>query len=746
VAQTAVDIVVKVVGDQKLKQLDTALKGTAANSVKASAGLDKTATSTKRAGKAAATATGNIQRMGIAFRTTLAPLVGVTGALTLLNRSFATLGKREQDAQLLANGLQKLGAGVSRFNELQRAADEFGNATLFNQEDFTQAAGVLTSFTSIAIDEYQKVIDIAGDLAQTNNVGLKDSLLQVAKALNAPSQNLSALSRSGIQFSDTQKEVIKALEKTGRLAEAQKIILQELGRQYGGNAKSAAKGLAGAVDTLGEEFRDLQEAIGKLALAPTILLIQQLTDKLSVLETQVKNTATVINFMGKQIKFLDGVTLPLKDRFDKAQQGFNGFVSSLLAGQPALRATYELLRRIARIRDAAAKGIEDFNAASTVDTTPNQGAAVLDFDKINAFRDQLKLEDELKKLNTKTKTGGGRAAVAQNDTKSAQSMLQSFQDQVALLGAKTDLERELLQIEQDRADNLRQIAELQGIDGGLREQLNNAAELLAAEESRKTIIDDTNNKFKEFFTQQQAVKQAEQDALLPLQEQRALLEAKLNGTEEEVRLKQEVDRILRSAPSLERAFVEELVRGNAELETQVELVDAQKELWGSVGKTIQAGLVNGIQAAIDGSKDLNSILSDVLKQLGSLFLNAAFNGIGSALKLPNFAEGGRPPVGQYSIVGENGPELVKFDNAATVYSNQDSRAMLSQYSPGGGMSGGGGTIRFESTVINGVEYVTREEAEAIGTRAAQAGARGGHVKSMRTLQNSRSQRAKLGMR
>lgn len=63
--------------------------------------------------------------------------------------------------------------------------------------------------------------------------------------------------------------------------------------------------------------------------------------------------------------------------------------------------------------------------------------------------------------------------------------------------------------------------------------------------------------------------------------------------------------------------------------------------------------------------------------------------------------------------------------------------------------GGGGLIRFESTVINGVEYVTRGEAEAIGMRAADQGAKrgaeGGKTKTLGALRNSRAQRAKLGL-
>ena len=145
------------------------------------------------------------------------------------------------------------------------------------------------------------------------------------------------------------------------------------------------------------------------------------------------------------------------------------------------------------------------------------------------------------------------------------------------------------------------------------------------------------------------------------------------------------------------------------------------------------------------------MLSSILGQLGSMFLNAGTKGLGNALFSGlGFADGGRPPVGQVSVVGERGPELFVPDTAGTVISNEASRAAMGRYS--GSSSGGSSskTIHFQSEVINNVEYVTVDQAMAMSRAAADDGAKrgaaGGHAKSMSTLQNSRSQRAKLGMR
>ena len=74
-------------------------------------------------------------------------------------------------------------------------------------------------------------------------------------------------------------------------------------------------------------------------------------------------------------------------------------------------------------------------------------------------------------------------------------------------------------------------------------------------------------------------------------------------------------------------------------------------------------------AAIDGSQSLSESLTGILRQLGGMFLNAGIGQLGGALKIPGFANGGRPPVGRASIVGERGPELFVPDRSGTIVPN-----------------------------------------------------------------------------
>jgi hypothetical protein len=126
-------------------------------------------------------------------------------------------------------------------------------------------------------------LDVATRLASTSGgaVDLTSTAIQLGKALNDPIANLGALGRTGIQFSQRQKDVIKALAESNRLAEAQSIILKELKTQYGGAARAAAKAGTGPIKQLFNLLGDLVEDLGKIfgeALIPYVPIIKAFID------------------------------------------------------------------------------------------------------------------------------------------------------------------------------------------------------------------------------------------------------------------------------------------------------------------------------------------------------------------------------------------------------------------------------------------------------------------------------------
>ncbi len=86
---------------------------------------------------------------------------------------------------------------------------------------------------------------------------MKSSAIQLGKALNDPIKGVTALQRVGVSFTATQKDQIKALVESGKTMEAQKLILRELNKEFGGSATAAGKTLPGQLKILKEQFNNL---------------------------------------------------------------------------------------------------------------------------------------------------------------------------------------------------------------------------------------------------------------------------------------------------------------------------------------------------------------------------------------------------------------------------------------------------------------------------------------------------------
>ena len=154
------------------------------------------------------------------------------------------------DAILKATGDS---AGLTR-REIEQLAVDIGRGTLASVAGVRDAAGVLLTFKSITGDTFKEALQLSQDLAAVGFGSIKTASLQLGKALEEPEIGLSALRRVGVSFTEEQKEQIKVLSLTGKTAEAQALILKALKEQVGGAGEGAAGGLAGAVDTLGENF------------------------------------------------------------------------------------------------------------------------------------------------------------------------------------------------------------------------------------------------------------------------------------------------------------------------------------------------------------------------------------------------------------------------------------------------------------------------------------------------------------
>ena len=221
--------------------------------------------------------------------------VGITAPLAIMGATSVQAFREQNKAIAQVEAGLKSTAGQVGFTsqELQKMASDLQNKTLFGDEVILKdATAQLLTFTNISGQNFARTQQAALDLATRLDGDLKGASIQLGKALNDPVANLSALSRSGIQFSEDQKAVIKSLTETGNLAEAQTLILDELNKQYGGSAEAAAEA-DGGFTQLANSFGDLQEEIGRLLVQYLRPIVDRLKTFVQFLQGTSDGTKTL---------------------------------------------------------------------------------------------------------------------------------------------------------------------------------------------------------------------------------------------------------------------------------------------------------------------------------------------------------------------------------------------------------------------------------------------------------------------
>jgi tape measure domain-containing protein len=100
-----------------------------------------------------------------------------------------------------------------------------------------------------------------------------------------------------------------------------------------------------------------------------------------------------------------------------------------------------------------------------------------------------------------------------------------------------------------------------------------------------------------------------------------------------------------------------------------------KTAFEEIGDSIATGISDALVGAINGTRSLGEAAKSIVNDLANSLLRLGINtllkstGFGIFSNLPGFANGGRPPVGKPSIVGERGPELFVPSTAGTVIPN-----------------------------------------------------------------------------
>lgn len=223
----------------------------------------------------------------------------VTGLLTKLAGAAAvafsfgkfiseTIAAEQAQAQLQAV-LKSTGESAGwTSQQLNAMAQGLASKSVFSVDQIKAAETRLLSYTGIVGEQFPRAMQAVVDMSSRMGMDVTSAAEQIGRALDIPSQGLTALTRQGFRFTEEQKELVKQLEETGRVAEAQAIVLSAVESSYGGAAE-AARG------TLGGALKELQKSINDLMTGDSS--VPALTAGVDALTNIVKNAGAVLGEM-----------------------------------------------------------------------------------------------------------------------------------------------------------------------------------------------------------------------------------------------------------------------------------------------------------------------------------------------------------------------------------------------------------------------------------------------------------------
>lgn len=152
-------------------------------------------------------------------------------------------------------------AGISALG-LAQYATALSRLIPVDDEAIQSAGNLLLTFTQIRGPIFKDALKAVLDLSFGMKQDLSASAVQVGKALQDPVAGVTALQLIGVRLSSTQKQQVEDFIAVNDVASAQRVILAELTKEFGGSAAAAGRGLGGQLKILKTQFDNIAEGLG----------------------------------------------------------------------------------------------------------------------------------------------------------------------------------------------------------------------------------------------------------------------------------------------------------------------------------------------------------------------------------------------------------------------------------------------------------------------------------------------------
>jgi hypothetical protein len=219
----------------------------------------------------------------------------IAGAGAIIAKNAQSLARIERITAQTESVLKSTGTTANgTAKDIANLAGSLENLTATEAETIQEGANLLLTFKNIqnqagaGNDIFNQTTAAMVDVARAMGTNASTEAIRLGKALNDPIKGISALSRVGIQFTEDQKAQIKALQQSGDLMGAQKIILAELQSQFGGSGAAYAKTFSGQLELMGHELGTIGEE-ATMAVMPALQgMVAQLRELIPVIGPQLK--------------------------------------------------------------------------------------------------------------------------------------------------------------------------------------------------------------------------------------------------------------------------------------------------------------------------------------------------------------------------------------------------------------------------------------------------------------------------
>ena len=293
-------------------------------------------------------------------------------------------------------------AGLTK-DELLKYGESLRKVTTYSQDAIYNAEGLMLTFTQIGKKTFPGAMEAAMDMSTMFGQELKQSVIQLGTALNDPIRGLGRLRRIGISFTQDQKDMVKALMASGDQMGAQKVILAEINREFGGVSKAAGETAVGSIERLKNAFHELNQENGRTfvnAMHPVVTWLDKVIEKMRDARKATNDYKEALDKLRKGDHSLETQLTVLRGRLrdlvntQKANAGQNwGFVNAPQVADE-IKSVQIQISNLTRQLDAQKHAAEK-NKKPIRNLTSDQ---MLFQDVLSQLRQKMTQEDSLRKI------------------------------------------------------------------------------------------------------------------------------------------------------------------------------------------------------------------------------------------------------------------------------------------------------------------------------------------------------------